>query len=634
MQANIFSLIEELVTMSGSNSNFDTLDSELIIINQELPRLEEELKELSASISDEKYFDASQEIVDRNIEISVSKKLTKLEKEYDQLKQKIDKLELEEQKYFEIIDSLKQKIIKTKKNLALIDERITNSKNQDSKSIYSNLFEEEQDKIDGLQNELKYKNQKMLDIDNEIQHLTELNNKTKKSIEQATSRLLEVRKSLSSKSSYVDETLKNKDNELQKELTIRINDLKEKKEKILTDPCYLGNEIKELLISEKTDLAFEKLAILVNVIKEMPYMTINDTLALEEELRKLEDKQREFLVSIEHKNYYGEDLNFIENRIAYLKMLNETKKESIETVKKEISYIDNNLVLKVSNELKNADNKASELEKSIREYDRMLSEEDKKPTSVKASLKATCIRKHNELKIINELIQKYTTELSSLIEESSYLENIKIEKINAEIIANTEEIDSLKKIKLMSAKSKDTIEQELDKKEIKQMAEDIKKLKHRLSFEKTPGEVFDELEMILAQNKFNDNLTDTNEEKIELSVEKNEQEPINLTTEDFNAIGFDNISLVQEPQIPTFEEIKEILPQNDFVNNIEINENNITSQAEDVINIDDIQSVKLDEIAETTIDEEENEYTLSELEDTDYFSLDEFLKSIDDKKEE
>lgn len=613
MQTNIFSLIEELVSMSGSNNNFDTLDSELTIINSEIPRLESELAELTSSMVEEKYFDASQEIVDRNIEISVSKKLSKLEKEYDDLKEKIDKLEKEEQKHFETIDSLKQKIIKTKKNLNLVDERINNSESDETKTLYSSLFEEEQSKITELQNELELKNKALDKLNREIASLDDLNQKTKKLIEQAMSRLLEVRRSLSNKNSYVDENLKHRDNDKLKELSTRLEELKNKRTSIINDASFLSNEIKELIISKENEKSLKKLSQLVSTIKEKPYMDIADKNSLNEELGKLEEQQREFLIAIENKTYYGEDVEFIESRINHLENINKVKNAGIKELKDEIQRIDNDLVLEVSKELKRAENKADELEKAIEEANNMLNEDNKKSSSVVASLKATTTRKTTELKIINDFIQKYINELNLLIEESSYIENVKIKSIKETIDANIKEIEELKKLKLMSTKSKDTIEQELDKKEIKKLAEEIKNIKHRLSFDKNPDEIYDEIEMILTSENVDSTAAVQSEEvkeepKIEITdvslepskeklestsnLKNDETIPLNIALEKEN----------QSEQVPLFEDIEEPL-------NINISTN---ESAED----------------------KEQEYTLSELEDTAYFSLEEFLKSLENQKEE
>lgn len=591
MQTNIFSLIDELVKMSGSNNDFDTIESEIAVIDTEIPQIKADLEELSSSISDEKYFDASQEILDRNIEISVSKKLSKLEIEYDILKEKLVSLEKEEQKAFEGIDSLKQKIIRIKRNLSLIDERVNNSNNDDTKKLYNFILDEEQNKVIELQKELETKEINLKKLTDEISELNTLNQNTKNLIEQSTSRLLEVRRSLSDKSSYVDENLKHKDSEKIKELSSALEALESKKNTLVNDTSFLANNIKELIISKDNEKALTKLSELVLNIKKKPYMDINDKKSLNEELKKLEEEQKSLLIDIENKNYYGDDVHFIENRIKYLEDFNKTQKDVISELEHEINKIDNELVRKVSSELKLAENKAEELEKDISEANNMLN--NKNTSTTTNSLKATLSRKNNELRIINNIIEKYMIELNALIEESTHLESIKLNNIKSKIESNDNEIKELEKLKLMSTKNKDILEQELDKQELKRLSENIKMISHRLNFDKSPDEIYDEIEMILNSESNNTKMKD-NEENIESSIVLEEK-----IVNDTQSIETKINNEIPKTDIPLFENVE------DFVENKNDNK----------------------EI------ETEPEYRLTELEDTNYFSLEEFLKGLEKEKE-
>lgn len=591
MQTNIFSLVNELVKMSGSNNDFDTIESEIAVIDSEIPQIKADLEELSSSISDEKYFDASQEILDRNIEISVSKKLSKLEIEYDILKEKLVSLEKEEQKAFEGIDSLKQKIIRIKRNLSLIDERVNNSNNDDTKKLYNFILDEEQNKVIELQKELETKEINLEKLTDEISELNTLNQNTKNLIEQSTSRLLEVRRSLSDKSSYVDENLKHKDSEKLKELSSALEALESKKNTLVNDTSFLANNIKELIISKDNEKALTKLSELVLNIKKKPYMDINDKKSLNEELKKLEEEQKSLLIDIENKNYYGDDVHFIENRIKYLEDFNKTQKDAVNELEHEINKIDNELVRKVSSELKLAENKAEELEKDISEANNMLN--NKNTSTTTNSLKATLSRKNNELRIINNIIEKYMIELNALIEESTYLESIKLNNIKSKIESNDNEIKELEKLKLMSTKNKDILEQELDKQELKRLSENIKMISHRLNFDKSPDEIYDEIEMILNSESNNTKMKD-NEENIESSIVLEEK-----IVNDTQSIETKINNEIPKTDIPLFENVE------DFVENKNDNK----------------------EI------ETEPEYRLTELEDTNYFSLEEFLKGLEKEKE-
>ena len=222
MQNNVFLLIDQLVSMSGSTSSYENLDSELTIIESEIPKIKAEIKELEASMTEDKYFDASQEIVDRNIELSVSKKLDKLEKEIDKLKEEQITLQTEERQSIEKVDLLKQKIVKAKRNISIISARIERTSEESTKEIYNKIFEQEREKIESLQLKLENENKSLTSISQKVDDINQKVSRVTKEIELCTSRLYEVKKSLNSKKNYIDENLKNKDSETIKNLQTKL----------------------------------------------------------------------------------------------------------------------------------------------------------------------------------------------------------------------------------------------------------------------------------------------------------------------------------------------------------------------------------------------------------------------------
>ena len=92
MQSNIFELIDLLVKMSSSKSNIDELKADLDDTLNSIATTEDKLKQLEADMTDDKYFDASSEIVDRNIKISLVKKISDLNKIKSDLERELSKL--------------------------------------------------------------------------------------------------------------------------------------------------------------------------------------------------------------------------------------------------------------------------------------------------------------------------------------------------------------------------------------------------------------------------------------------------------------------------------------------------------------------------------------------------------------
>ena len=62
-------------------------------------------------------------------------------------------------------------------------------------------------------------------------------------------------------------------------------------------------------------------------------------------------------------------------------------------------------------------------------------------------------------------------------------------------------LENLNKIALLDFKTKDLAEEENDKEQLKQINEEIKNIKNRQKFDKTPDEIFDQIDMILGSEK-------------------------------------------------------------------------------------------------------------------------------------
>lgn len=625
MQNNVFLLIDQLVSMSGSTSSYENLDSELTIIESEIPKIKAEIKELEASMTEDKYFDASQEIVDRNIELSVSKKLDKLEKELDKLKEEQITLQTEERQSIEKVDLLKQKIVKAKRNISIISARIERTSEESTKEIYNKIFEQEREKIESLQLKLENENKSLTSISQKVDDINQKVSRVTKEIELCTSRLYEVKKSLNSKKNYIDENLKNKDSETIKNLQTKLLDLEAKKLTILTDAIYISSEIKELFIAEKENLAMKKLAELVAIVNEKPYMEINDIDSLQQELSKLENTQNNLINIIDNKEYYGNDVLYLDNRINHLKKLINVKKDEIKATKSRISQIDNELVIDITEELKNAENTSEKIEQAIKDYEKLINSKDQKNNSTLVALQATYNKKNNELKVIRNIIERYTRELAILIETSSGLEEEKLTKLNEEIDSYNNEIEELVKIKLLSTKFKDVIEQENDKLKLKEVTESINSLRQRLSFGKTPQEIYDEIEMFNASN---DSKLNYNEfiEGIQRDDNKSSISDLELTLDNEPEIN----KTITDDEL-TNEELNE---KDEITGNFEINDepeiSSIEKDPDEFELTDMIETIKeLETSGETK--EEEAEYSFSELEDTDYFSLDDFLKNLEEE---
>lgn len=612
MQTNIFSLIDELVSMNGNMEDYEKLNSELIIINEEILGLKSEIDDLSSSMTNDRYFDAAEEIVDRNIELSVSKKLAKLEKEYDDFQDKENTLNKDYQQLEKDINEINKKINKTKEITAIIEDRINIAEEKNTKDAYNELLKVKNEKIKYLNDKLSQNKTNLNKLSNEIEQNHKIIEEIKNNLEKSTSRLLEVRKNLSDKNNYFDKRLKTKDNKLLSELKGKLAVSESKKTNIESNINYLANEIKELFINDQTEQAMKKLSEMIKLLNKKPYMEINDIAALEEELEKLEKEQSNLINLIENKNYNSYENKVLDYRIKYVEEQIEVKKESIATIKREIENIDSDLIFKITNKLEEAENEGDVLEKAIDDYFLLIKKNDKSPNTL-ISLQNTVNKKKSELNIVNSIINKYTKEISALIKKSSELENESIKLIENEILEYENELEELKKLSLLNYKAKDAIEQEKDKDELKLISDNINILKHRIKYPKTPQEIYDQIEMLISSDE-NSNNSHLNSE-ISLDYKVKPSENLNNISEIETGEKTNNDNNTSVPNILETTFFDEI--------------NNLENEEQNSINLQ-LQNDNTNNEKESN----EEEYTFSELADTDYFSLEEFLKKLETEKNE
>lgn len=618
MQTNIFSLIDELISMCGNKEDYEVLNSELNLIEEEILNLKTKIDELSSSMTNEKYFDASGEIVDRNIELSVSKKLNKLEKNYDstQLEQKIEKTQHDKTK--NDADSLEKRVNKLKNTIELLNDKVNFSSNSENTNVYFDILKDKEEKLKELEKKREEKNR---ELEIKTSKIEETNNKLeeiRKEIESSTARLIDVRKSLSEKSNYIDEEMKKNDEENLLSLKNKLNDLEEKKSFILTNSSYIGAEIKNLLVSEENDTALKKLQEIVLYANKKPFMEISDLNIINEELTKLEQEKSKIINLIENKDYNGKDILYLNNRIKHLEKLIKSKKDKIDQINSEIQNIDNTLIIEVNNELKNAEKEAEILEQAIKDYHLILESKDKKSSNTLIALQSTYTKKQNELEIIYGLIESYSKEFNDLIIERKKLEEKNIQTLEYAIKIYEEEIEELKKLHLLSSRTKDAIALENDKNELKQISEKIETLKQRLKFSKTPQELYDQIEMLLSSEKTSYNKLFEVEEQIN-QVEEVEKETTNPEFENNSYIEEISNKDNNEESAKTLEKtlFEEFYEYDDSTNN----------KSEDL-------NANINKKMEENSEDEEEEYTFSELEDTNYFNLEDFLKKLDSEKNE
>ncbi len=522
MNTEVFNSIDTLINMANSSLNIDEVNTELININRNIKNKRNEIEDLKSLMVDSRYFNASNELVDKNIEISLKNKINRLNRKVKDIKNTLEEVKTREKRVYKDITTLKEKLEANIKYVDTISEKVKSSKDNE---YYKNLLKKEQDNVQELNEELESKNSLYEEILKEL----ELNNQALKELteklEQEKLRLNDIMDNLDNPNAYIDEDLKKQDEEQLDKLMNDLDKLEKRKIELLTDANMIGADAKEFLINSDITSAVNKIKELVTIVKAKPYMDISSGSVLDEELEKKEALRDELASLIDNKNYEEANSGEISKRITYIKEEIKNNQKVIaeyeNKIKETDEFVNSNLGVRITD----LEKELLALEKKITEYHTLIKDKDK-PTRVKANLESVVSKKEKERDILNEILTNYKDDLIGKIEitkeDSKIIQNKKEANEKLE-----QELTKLNKLTLMDFNTKDLREEEEDKEKLKALNEEIKDIKNRQKFTKTPDEIFDEIDMILSTMKHED----TNiQEKLETEVlrEEKKEEPERL----------------------------------------------------------------------------------------------------------
>lgn len=493
-EVSVFNLLDLLVKMSNTDSNAETLTAELEDLTAELEQKQNELDELKFSITDDKYFDASGEIVDRNIEISTSKKIKNIEHEIIEQRSLLAELEEQSQKLDEEIAELNAKITNFRAYLDVVELRKNTSQDSQTVEMYTQIGTEETEYLSGLEADLTIKIGKLDSLNADIFSTKENIELNEQRVSSEKANLEEIRNNLATKSVYINNALKEKDEQEVNSLTDQIAIIQEKITTIKNNPAYLVNKIKDMIANNDTLAIDSELNHLIVEIEKIPYMNVNGDTQLEEFLEEVTKKRDDFKTYIENKRYDGIDTPIIEERINHLEESKIYNSKKIDKLKIQLTDIDTTLIPKVNNKIAQAEEVRQTIMKEIANYE---SSESNPKGHKKASVQASLNRKNSELKITNEIINAYLKEQRILIERANNIETVEIEELTNQIHDYETEINDLNKLLILKNKSKDVIEIEKDQEELQKLTTDIDLIKYRGEFKTTPRKIIADIRKML-----------------------------------------------------------------------------------------------------------------------------------------
>ncbi len=529
MQNEVIAKIDSLLKISEPQSNIETLKVELREIECSIKEINLNIKELKSSMNDDKYFDASAEIVDKNIEISLAKKIKSIKKSLEELENQIVKQSILEQNQHDKIEKIKKEIVEQNAFIEILKEKIASNFDFD-KENFKTLLKENEQKLKSNEKELTKLTKDYEKIQGKLEVLSFSKKELKVKIDDETEKLLDVKANLLNKRGYVNNDLKKEDQESLELLEKKVKDLESSKNKILENPLMIAEEAKNYLLDDDKTGCLKKVKELKDLILEIPYMTINGVNASENlkiELENAEAKRDEFSSMINSKNYESVDTTLIKDRLTFIQDKKSNIEKDINELSEKIKSTDTVELEDLNNRINYCENEVKVIEDKINEFNSNF-ENEELTLSKRSSLQAALDKKKEELDNINKLLECYKNDRKDLITKSFDIEKNYIDKLKEDINVIDTEIKELEKILMTSSKSKNTIEIENDKNKLKELNDNIKAIKKRQSLKKSPEEIYDEIELALGaeMNSFENDAVES--ENIEDSVDINTLEENNV----------------------------------------------------------------------------------------------------------
>ena len=534
MHTDIFSNIDLLIEMAGSSLNTLDIEGELKDINKEIQDKKAQIEDLKGMMNDTRYFNASSELVDKNIEVSLKSKISRLNRKIKDIQLKLNDVKKEEAKTHDDVIALKDRIEKNKEYISLLE-----SKSGKLDSAYQSIVEQENMAMESLEQELAKKDKRYQEVLRELevheQALKELSDKKNSD----SARLREIEDNLGNPNAYIDEDLKSHDEERLNSLNESLVSLQKRRLEYLTDPNMIGMDAKELIANNDFTEALKKIKELVTIVKAKPFMDITNKQILDEELEKKEAERTELANYIDSKNYAGMSSNVAQKRIEYLNKELEKEKALILQYQEENKKIEQEIGADLSPLIGGLEEEIRNISSEIEDYQTLL-QDNTKSRKTKTNLENAILKKEKEKDAMNDILDNYKKDLLFKIKSSNRLEKL-LERYNQDITQKTEEIEELNRMALFDGASKDYIEEEQDKEKLKKINDEIKQIKNCRKYDRTPDEIYDQIEMLLANTKIDAPIKEEKEEENQVEV------PIDGL--------FDNEPTKEEPLIKVVEMI-------------------------------------------------------------------------------
>ena len=506
MKDKIYLLLDELVAMSESKYSIEGINSEILNIDKRINRINKTISKFERGIDDSKYFDVASQMVDKNLEVNLEKRIKKLSDSVEEIEQHIQETLSREQEAHDKLKSVSKSALEYEKLIEILKNKASNLDDPSSKNVYEDLIADNETQLAKYRAQENDINTLKNEISEELNMLTSSKNELVNRIHKEQEKLDDTKKELANEKNYYNYDEKKDDEKYLQDLKLELEELEKNKLSLLTDAANLGYEAKILITDEKNVEALAKIKELIGVIELIPEIA-------EEDIDKLNNRYDELRAEIENKkNEIGEkdyktDSNMVlEKRVANLNALLSSLKSKKTSIEDMISDIDTKLVIDLKLEINNANLVLDELNENLDSFKEL----DSRSSNI--SLQSTIIAYDKEAASVKEVISKQNSDLEKLVGISESLQKVVAEleetiEEKQNDLENTERNTRLKS-KLVNEKERIEDEEQLDK-----LQKKLKYIENRFNNKKTPKAIYSEIEKLLNELDF---------KEIEKELQKNE----------------------------------------------------------------------------------------------------------------
>lgn len=548
---NFFSNLDKLVKIANPKvTNLDSLNMSLDELKDKQNALKIERKDLKSEMTDDRYYDATSEIVDRNNVVNLKKKITKLNAKIKECEKDLSQLiKSEEQTHVKLI-GLEAGISEDTLFLESLNGRIDDIKNKPESDLsdYEDTIKLATDNLNNSKEAYDSLNKEYEVIVKNLEATTDEKTKLDTELAKTKDELSKINEALKTREKYMNRDLKESDDERLAKLDEEIKALDEKKLDIINNPVFISNEIKEYIDNDDIVSAMNKTKELIAIIEAMPYMDIEDNNKLKELKSSLEQEKVDFVSFINKKNYDEINLDFVQARIVYLNNLINNYNEEIDFTCKKIRKIDDN-VKTVTDNLKTAIKEVEIIETDITLYQNILNDDENMPLSRKHAIEAILAKKEEELHVLNRVISSYRLEQTKVIKDIKEVDNNTIASLKDKIAACENEKEELNKvISSLKTKNHDILAEESDKEILHQFDERLETLENRLKITDSISEIKNNIDAFFDKEAINNEETDNKPVTFEPVSTNEETKPEVKNDLDLNFVDFDDNKFLDIPE--------------------------------------------------------------------------------------